>query len=355
MEVYADALALGLRDLDQPRLELTRFRPHSRFADVSENLWGMRLARYWDYPRQIKATRADVYHIIDHGYAHLLGALRDRPRVITVHDLIPILRWKNKINGSNPSRKPWLSEYSMKKIANADQIIAVSNNTKKDILENYDVPEDKIRVIYLGIDPAFRAVSKSEVAEFKKTMNWKSDNNVRRILISGNQFYKNHETALEVFKRIKVHCDFPVKLVNSRKRTKSLSTIAEKLGISRSDVEEIYVEQHAQMPLLLNSVDCLLFPSLYEGFGMPVLEALACGTPVVCSDRGSLAEVAGGMARVHDVYDIEGMADSILEILYSEVARGRLLGSRKDLLNRFSWRETARQTFDEYLRASDSA
>ena len=355
MEVYADALAQGLRGLEDSRLELKRFRPRSRLADVPENLWAMRLARYWDYPRQIKQTRGDAYHIIDHGYAHLARVLRGRPKVVTVHDLIPILKWRNRIKGSAPAGKPWLSEYSMKMIANADRVIAVSHNTKKDILEHVDVPEAKISVIYLGVDPAFRKLSNDKVTEFKRAMGWNDEGKVRRILITGDQFYKNHKTALEVFKRVTARCDSPARLVNSKTRANSLSAMANRLAVRPSSIEEISVERHAHMPLLLNSVDCLLFPSLYEGFGMPVLEALACGTPVVCSDRGSLTEVAGGIARVHDAYDVDGMADSVLEILNSEKARERILDSRQHLLDRFSWRETARRTLDEYLRASQAA
>jgi glycosyltransferase involved in cell wall biosynthesis len=108
------------------------------------------------------------------------------------------------------------------------------------------------------------------------------------------------------------------------------------------------------MPFLLNSVDCLLFPSLYEGFGMPVIEALACGTPVVCSNRGALPEVAKGMASIHDARDVDGMADSVCDILYT-AQRRNAGGLHDEVCNRFSWREAARRTYEEYHRAGGSA
>ncbi len=355
MEVYADALANGLTDGNHSGLELSRFRPESNFAKYPDSRWAMRVARYWTYPRQIKRMRADVYHIVDHGYAHLTAALDHRPKIVTVHDLIPLLRWKRKIDGQEPAPRPWLSEYSVSKLVHADRVITVSESTKRDLLEHTDVPEHKIRVIHLGVDPAFRPLPEDTVSAFKASIGWDEQQPIRRILITGDQFYKNHKTSVQVFKQLKSRCRFRLRLVNSRARRGSLMRLAGRVGLTDSDIDEIYVRRHSDMPLLLNSVDCLLFPSLYEGFGMPVLEALACGTPVVCSNRGSLPEIANGLTNLHDAHDVDGMADDLLAILQSQDAHPRVERARTAIMKKFSWHDTARRTFEEYRRASQAA
>ena len=115
MEVYADNLICSLRELDQDRFTFTEYRPKLsamiRGLPETANL-RMRAARYVDYPSQAKQQQSDLYHILDHGYAHLMRQLDPARTIVTVHDIIPILAGREWIKGVQPSRRNWLADWT---------------------------------------------------------------------------------------------------------------------------------------------------------------------------------------------------------------------------------------------------
>ena len=155
MEVYAENLINAVSSFNSDTdvgFEFSSFRPTTRFEHQSSpGLWAMRYARYWEYPRQLKKLSADIYHIVEHGYAHLVDQLPLEKTVVTVHDLIPFLKYKGLIPGVQSDKRPWLSEYSLNKLSRAAHIIAISENTKNDLIDHFGCKEKNISVVHFGL------------------------------------------------------------------------------------------------------------------------------------------------------------------------------------------------------------
>ncbi|NNC98792.1 MAG: glycosyltransferase family 4 protein [Gammaproteobacteria bacterium] len=319
MQVYADAL---MKALDSSCLELRSFQPCSRLEALSSSRLVMRYLRYFRYPRMLSTCNADIHHIIDHGYAHLVANLSPGKRCITVHDLIPMLAWKGLLNQGDKkgdivyqTHKPRLNLYSLSFLSKFDQIIAVSQSTADDLVEYLGLQPQRISVIPPIIDRHFSPVSDQRVDQFAEQHKLRRD--IKWIMVSGQEFYKNHLTSLRVLKELDAQSDAKIKLLKTGLPSAHFDTAVAELGL-QGLVRQIFVEDQAQLPLLYNLVDCLLFPSLYEGFGMPVIEALACGTPVIISDRGSLPEVAGGLAPAYNPFDIDGLSKAVHSSLFQD-------------------------------------
>lgn len=233
-------------------------------------------------------------------------------KVTTYHDVIPIKypQWSHPKIVEVHKRRLWLVEQEI------DCVIAVSNSTKKDLMEVSQIPEDKIIVIYEGVDKQYKPQSKEKVEEFRKKMKLPE----KFILaISGIGDRRNID-------RIKY------------------ATVTEKLVVLGVDLPYLSWED---LPLLYASAELLLYPSLYEGFGLPIIEAQASGCPVVTSNISSMPEIAGDGAIFVDPYEIEDIANGIKN---AKKTREKLIKSGYENARRFTWEKTAQQTADVYKR-----
>jgi glycosyltransferase involved in cell wall biosynthesis len=302
------------------------------------------ICRFCIYPWRARRLNGDLNHIIDHGYGHLTLAL-GFPTVVTVHDLIPQLRWKGAISGVTPDRRHPLSDFSFRMLARAAHLIAVSENTKRDLTHHLKCDAERITVIYPGVNSSFRPCTGDEKAYFRTKLGL-PDCGSLLVLVFGNSFYKNAETSLAVIRRLQdtyrrlfmVHLGHPS--ANWRANVRDS-------GMTERVVE---LDEVKSMRELYNAVDCLLFPSWYEGFGMPPVEAMACGIPVVTSNVASLPEVvdeAGLMASPDDVNSLSVAVRLILEnsSRREEQIRKGLCHARK-----FTWELTASKTINVYER-----
>jgi glycosyltransferase involved in cell wall biosynthesis len=289
---------------------------------------------------------------VDHGYGHLLYTLERKRTVVTVHDLVPLLRWKGRIPGVLPGRKPWLNTISFHALRRAAHLIAVSENTRRDLIELCDCAPEKITVIYHGVDPSFRVYHPLE----KKLADQKwhlSANSSRRILIVGSSFYKNQTGALRAFAGLRRLLNGPVELLKVGSPDPEWMQALEQLGLS--DVARcLGVVDQGEMPSLYGSVDCLLFPSLYEGLGWPPLEAMACGTPVVASNVASLPEVLGDAAVMANPQDYDGLAHMLHKVLTDVDFRQSLIDRGLKRAGQFTWERTAQKTLAVYEQVACS-
>ena len=297
MEVYADALFDALRATSPPGARVEQFRPANPFPRQWTGPWLDRMARYCSYPLQARRHQRAINHIIDHGYAHLLMALDPRRTVITVHDLIPIAANRGKIPGLRRYR-PLLSEFSGRFLRKARWLIAVSQQTKTDLIELGSVPDYKIRVIPQGLSRQFRVLTKTSKAELRHRLGLEPKDGFL-ILITGRQFYKNNETSLRVLHELRRNSNLDCRILWLGNRLAKQHPQVRQLGLD-SVVTGIEPKETESLVEIYNAVDCLLFPSLYEGFGMPVVEAQAIGKPVLCGNVTSLPEVAGEAALIFD-------------------------------------------------------
>jgi glycosyltransferase involved in cell wall biosynthesis len=277
-----------------------------------------------------------------HATEHLLLPLREARTVLTVHDLIYHLfpAYHKRLNY-------WYLNAAMPLfVRRADQIITISQSTKRDLVRVYSVPEDRVTVVYEAASPGFQPATPQAVAAVK-ARNSLPD---RYILALG---------TIEPRKNL-------IRLVDAlrllRQRDPSLSLVivgsagwlyqdffqhVEKLDDPRAVLLSGFVPDE-DLPAVITGASVYVLASLYEGFGLPILEAMACGTPVVCSNTSSLPELGGKAARYFDPMDTQAMAAAIESIMSDDEMREHMRGQGLEQVAKFSWHRAARETVAVY-------
>lgn len=252
------------------------------------------------------------------------GPIFYKRNVVVIHDLL----WLKFPKSYSSTFRAWYAFMIPRLLKNALKIITVSKASKQDILENFKISEEKIEVIYPGVD----------IKTFKP-LTLKRENFI--LWVGSTRFYKNLHGLLKAFMILKEGYKIEHKLIL--------------VGICAENVKDIISESLAKGVILIKDADDLtllnlynrasifVFPSLFEGFGLPPLEAMACGCPVVVSNAGSLPEVCGDSAVYCNPYDPEDIARAIYEVLSSEELKNCL--SQKGLARAkiFSWEKTAEE------------
>ena len=355
MEIYADNLSAELRVAGAGRYALNEYRPRlngfaARLPERS-NL-RMRAARYLAYPRMAAVRQGNINHILDHGYAHLMSVLDPARTVLTVHDLIPILAGRGLIHGIRRNRRSWLAEWTAGYYAKAARIIAISENTKRDLVKHCGCDPKRIEVVYYGLNPAFRPFAEEERKRSRARFGLAE--NARVVLITGQEFYKNHETCLKVMERLHGKYGNALRLLRLGRITPEWRE-SSRGSPFREQIIEIPSLPPERMPDLYNAVDCLLFPSWYEGFGLPPLEAMACGTPAATSDVASLPEAVGTAALTAAPDDIEAFSMGVTRLLEDDGFRLEMIAKGIAYSARFNWRENAQRTLTAYSQLAQQA
>jgi glycosyltransferase involved in cell wall biosynthesis len=345
MEVYADGLSDAMRAHFPKCCQVRDYRPHVP-ALLGEGKWGMRLSRFVVYPWQARRQQGQINHILDHGYGHLLYVLDPEHTIVTVHDLIPLMCWRGAIPGLAPARKPWLNLLSFNALRRARHLIAVSENTRRDLIRLCGCSAQKITVVYQGVDSIFRPYSRSEKTRARRALDLPEDG-ARQVLIMGSQVYKNQTGAIRTFARLRKIFQKPLRLLKIGLPNPEWTQAVDEDGLQDA-VLNLAVVPRSGLPDLYNCVDVLLFPSFYEGFGWPPLEAMACGTPVITSNAGSLPEVVEDTALMADPQDYEGLAEAIYRLLIDQPLRESLIERGMKRASQFTWERTASETAASY-------
>jgi glycosyltransferase involved in cell wall biosynthesis len=351
MDVYADGLSAALRDFAGGRFEVSDQLPRLlNFLPRNASTLRMRISRQLYYPWFARNHHGDVNHIVDHGYAHLLRTLDPRRTVVTVHDLIPLLSWKGCLPG--PTRyphRPLLFERAVQYLRTAGHILAVSENTKKDLIAHCGCRPERINVVYSGL-PSWCRIYRPEDRRLTRRKLWLPDSETRLVLItgSGSQWYKNQPGCLKVLARLVESCPWPVKMVRSGGSTPEWLQLLADSGMQRHFIQIPRLRKHAAMADLYNSVDCLLFPSWYEGFGWPPLEAMGCGIPVVTSDAASLPEIVGDAGLMCAPDDVDGLTAAVASLLRRDELSIRYAEAGLKRAGTFTWQRYAEQVCHIY-------
>jgi len=229
----------------------------------------------------------------------------------------------------------------------AKKIIAVSENTKRDLVRLYKVPEEKIRVIYEGIS------EKSEILNPKSEIisKFKIQNSKILLFIGRLEERKNIIGIIKAFDILKEKYNLPHKLVLAGEFGYGEENIKYKIANSKYKEDIIlagYVSDEEKWGLLKNA-DIFLFPSFYEGFGLPILEAQSVGTPVVTSNISSMPEVAGDSAVLVDPKDTEEIAEAAYRIISDESYKNDIIEKGLENVKRFSWDKCAGEVADIIL------
>lgn len=312
MNVYAEMFAHTL----QTNFTALRFRDYlpraMRWPRGLEGV-GIRLSRFISYPAQARVYREDAAHILEPGYAHIMRSLDPSRTIVTVHDIIPILGWYGSVPGLKYPRRPRLNEYSFGYLRHARFLMTVSEATKRDLVRFLGCDPDRIVVALNGLFPEFQPMSPPARMQARAHLGLPGSP-TRLVLITGHQGYKNQETSAKVFQRAVRDDKHNLKLVRLGRQTPEWRRIVETLGIEDSVIELPYLPEK-DVVALYNAVDVLLFPSWYEGFGWPALQAMACGTPVIASNAGALPEVVGDSGCTRNPADADGLCQDLQSIL----------------------------------------
>lgn len=349
MEVYADHLATGVARECSEDWRVDSYRPRISCPIAALPISGqprLRLARYLGYPWQARRKRGDLNHVIDHSYGHLTLVLESKCTVVTVHDLIPFLRWKGAIPGVAPDRRRPLIEISLRALKQAGHVIAISENTKRDLVRYLGCDAERISVIYWGIDPSFKPCRAEKRDHLRAALGLPADCG-SLVLAIGSAFYKNEETSLAVVRKVQEVCSQPVRLVRLGPITPAWREHVRTAGMSER-VVELGAVAHERMWELYNAVDCLLFPSWYEGLGLPPIEAMACGTPAVTSNAAALPESVGDAGLMAAPGDVRGLAEALRIVIEDPVRRREQIAKGISHAGKFSWERAVHETLMVY-------
>jgi glycosyltransferase involved in cell wall biosynthesis len=303
--------------------------------------WGSYMFwRHFTLPQELKKYNLDVVHD-----PYELGPFTfNQPfrKVITVHDLTPLL-FPNLFKRGDVMLHRLLLK---KTISKADKIITVSYNSQRDIMEYLNVPEEDIEVIYNGKDENFRPLNSRQLAEIKEKYRLPH----RFILsVGGLHPIKNIPRLLEAYYLArKDGLEHKLVMVGGAvDRAGEIFHIITTLGLE-DHVIFTGVVSDDDLVGLYNAADLFLYPCLYAGFGLPPLEAMACGTPVITSCSSSLPEIVGDAAKLINPYDPEKLASAINRVLSDDGTMKELIKKGLKRAERFNWRKTAWKTLKVY-------
>ncbi len=284
-------------------------------------------------PLALAGRRATLAHVVDPGNVIYLAVTRHERAVCTVHDMIPHLAEAGRLDGFRPSRSGRrLMGAIRSRLTKVDRIACVSEATRRDLLTFVDIDPARVSVIPNAVFQPLHAASTADCAAVRRRL--ALDPHAPVVLHLGRNFYKNHAGVLDVFQQL-ARARRDVILVMVTPLSPPLAAAIRERGLE-GRVHVVSGVARSDMAALYTTAGGLLFPSLYEGFGYPVLEAQLAGTPVVCSNAGALAEVAGDGARVFHPHDVAGMAAALGQVLEDGEARATLVEAGRRNAARFS-------------------
>ncbi len=296
------------------------------------------LRQQWAVPRLLRALGADLYH----SPFYLMPFRPGVPAVVTIYDLIPF-RYPRYFTLAQRLVFAVTVRLAMRA---AQVVIAPSAATARDLQSFLGLPADRIEVIAAAADPAFRPQETAAIAAVRARLKLAE----RYVLYVGsNKPHKNLVRLVEAWARLQPHA-LPLviagvwdrRYMDARRRAEAL-----RLG---SAVHFLGRVPEDALPALYSGATLFVFPSLWEGFGLPVIEAMACGVPVACSATAGLIEVAARHAVFFDPLDVGAIAGTIGEILGDANQRAALAGRGFERAGEFSWEHTARHTLRVYRR-----
>jgi glycosyltransferase involved in cell wall biosynthesis len=351
MKLYAEQLGEALAALG---VDVLRARPPEVIPPLlRRGRWLEKLdsyaGRFVVYPRVARRLEADVFHIVDHGQAYLVKNLDPARTIVTCHDLILLLLASGRVR--NDFNRPIATAVLRRSVAwmrQASRVIAVSEQTKRDLAEFAGIDPARVSVIYSGLNYPFRP-RPTERERIRARLGLPDGPLVLQVGQTG--FYKNIPGCLRVIQRLR-RSFVDVTLVRGGRRMDAVQReLVSALGLERAVVElgPVTAEELADLYV---ACDVLLFPSLYEGFGWPPLEAMASGLPVVCSRAGSLGEVVGEAALTAEPEDVAGLADHVGAILSDPELAERLRRAGLERAAQFDWKRTAVQVREIYQQVA---
>jgi glycosyltransferase involved in cell wall biosynthesis len=293
-------------------------------------------------PWRLARLKLDLYHATH----YVLPPYVPARVVVTLHDIIHLL-----FPEFLPNRIAfhYARRMILRSLERGDRVIAVSERTRTDLMDYFGLDGAKIEVVYNGVDERFRGRLD---AEDRQALLARMGISGDYLLFVGNpKPHKNLDRVLEAYSRVRERAaGEPPELVCVGAREPEVFKLrrqAERLGLGER-VRFLGFVEDAALPALYQGATLLLYPTLYEGFGLPVAEAMASGTPVVTSSTSALEEIGRGAALLVDPLDVEALADAVLRLLADPDARRELAERGRRRAQRFQWKLAALRTRSIY-------
>lgn len=293
-------------------------------------------------PLRLAALGADLYH----GPAVFLPLIKLGYRtVVTIHDLVAFL-FPETVPAKYGTYMRWMTRLSVR---SADRIIADSEATRVDLMRLLGVPAGKVRTIHAALGTGYAPVrDPARLEAVRRTYQLEGP----YLLFVGNlEPRKNLVRLIEAYALLRRRHGLPHRLVLAGKRGwlyRSIFQTVERLDLQREVVFTGYVAPE-DLPAVYSMAAAFAFPSLYEGFGLPILEAMACGVPVVAGASGSIPEVAGDAALLVPPSEVEAIAEALHRVLTDPALRAELQARGFERSRAFSWERVATETRRVYL------
>ena len=281
-----------------------------------------------------------------HGPVNVVPELHRGATVVTVHDL-SFLTFPDRFPRAKAA---YLTAMVARSCRKATRVIAVSASTRRDLLERLHVPASKVETVYAGVQAGFRLLPPAEVDRFRQA---RFGNRPYILHVGTLQPRKNIDILIRAFSGLRRRESLPHRLVLVGAKGwmyESLFRLVRELGVEEAVDFAGYVRPE-DLPLWYNAADLLALPSAYEGFGLPLIEAMACGLPAVVSAGGALEEVGGSACLTVESGSAEALQAAMARILGDPELRASLREAGLERAKGFTWVSTAKQTANVYEEA----
>ena len=341
----------------RPEAQRYRFRIYARRADreamppfpanfevVEEDSPGYSLSELTRFAFRLFRDRLDLFHATH----YVLPPLRGRA-VVTIHDIIHLLYPQFL-----PSRAALFYARVMirRALVRADRIITVSYSSKRDLVDYFGIAPSRVEVIYNGVSPRFRPDVPEE--ERRRVADKHGLPRPYLLFLGGEKPHKNAQNVVRAFAEARRRRpDLPHALVLAGPMPRNparIDALIAALDVGSSILRPGRIPEE-DLPGLFAGADVLLYPTLYEGFGLPVVEAMACGTPVLTSSTSALQEIAGGYAHLVDPLDVDAIARGIVLLATDPKVRSDFVLLGRKRARDFSWDKAAERTLEVYAEA----
>ena len=314
------------------------------FTVVEEDSPGYSISELTRFAWRLLRDRLDLFHATH----YVIPPLARARAVVTIHDIIHVLYPQFLPNRAALIYARVMIRRALKR---ADRILTVSYNSKRDLVDYFGIPPARIDVVYNGVASRFRAdVPRAErdrvAARYGLPRPY-------LLFLGGEKPHKNVRNVIRAFAEARRERALPHCLVlagpmpRNRNRVEALISALELDGC----VQRPGVVPEEDLPGLYAGADAFLYPTLYEGFGLPVIEAMACGVPVLTSSTSALQEVAGGYAYLVDPMDVSAIARGIVTLATDPARRAEFAELGRRRARDFSWDRAAEQTLQIYAEA----
>lgn len=267
-----------------------------------------------------------------------------KPGIVTIHDLSYLVHPECAV----PGVAQYLRSAVPPSLARAAAIFADSVATARDLAQYYAVKSDRVEVVYAAVAPRFRPMSAVETAPVAQRYELPE-----RFLLSGGTLEprKNYVRLFEAYARARTQTPLPPMVVFGRPGWlyEDILAAPQRLGIA-DHVRFLSFLDDRDLPAVYNLASAFVYPSIYEGFGLPPLEAMACGTPTVVSNAASLPEVVGSAALQVDPTDVDGLAARLIQVMTDDDTRATLRTTGPVQAQSFSWTTAAETVLRQYAR-----